>query len=261
MEERVNELEVALENYHLNGEVAKVLLDLSKARDLSTSLLLKQQVSINIPRVEDEVRKMKNQIVTLTQEDFRLSRELFDILGVPYMQAPSEAETHCAHLCVHGHASAVMSEDSDVLAYGTPAFLTKINTGQGVCEFIRYKDVLKELELTPAQFTDFCIMCGTDYNSNIFRIGPDKAYKLIKKHGSIEGVEKAGYDISILNHHRVRELFSVPEELEVHIPYCGRPDFEKLDEFLTVNNCKFDLKKLKKACEPIELIFEEEKES
>ena len=54
------------------------------------------------------------------------------------------------------------------------------------------------------QKNNLCILCGTDYNKNIYKVGPKKAYDLLKKHESIDNFT---IDTSILNHIRVRELF------------------------------------------------------
>jgi len=48
--------------------------------------------------------------------------------------------------------------------------------------------VIKELEITPEQFIDVCVLCGCDYCPKIGGIGPTRALALIKKHGSIEKV-------------------------------------------------------------------------
>ena len=69
-----------------------------------------------------EIKKLDTQTISIKKEDFDLTRELFDKLGVSYISAPigGEAEKTCSELCVHGVVDAVMSEDTDVMAYGTP---------------------------------------------------------------------------------------------------------------------------------------------
>ena len=49
-------------------------------------------------------------------------------------------------------------------------------------------------------------MCGCDYNENIFRVGPAKAFKLLLKHGNIENVP---LDTTCLNYKFCREQFKV----------------------------------------------------
>jgi 5'-3' exonuclease len=42
--------------------------------------------------------------------------------------------------------------------------------------------------LSSSSFLDFCILCGTDASPRIPSIGPNRAYKLIQKFGSIEAI-------------------------------------------------------------------------
>ena len=46
------------------------------------------------------------------------------------------------------------------------------------------ENVLKALDLTQEQFIDLCCMLGCDFCDNVYKVGPETAYKLIKTHGS-----------------------------------------------------------------------------
>ena len=198
--------------------------------------------------VTTAVEKMRSQILEINHGDFVLTKKLFDILKVPYYDAPLEAETMCADLCKRGIVDAVLSEDTDVLAYGAPIFLTKINTHDGTCVRIKYPEVLEQLDLFDREFLDLCIMCGTDYNKNIFRVGPEKAYRYIQKHSSIEEISmNTTLDVKILDHVRGRELFREYEQKDIKVPYCGTPDFQQLSEFIFKHNIKCSVEGLKKC--------------
>ena len=102
-------------------------------------------------------------------------------------------------------------------------------------------------------------MCGCDYNKNIFRVGPEKAYKYIQKYSSIEGIAaNTKLDVSILNHVRGRELFRDYEKVAYKIKYCGTPDFQKLEEFIFKNNIRCSVEGLKKSfVHQTTIVFEE----
>jgi intein/homing endonuclease len=158
--------------------------------------------------------------------------------------------THnCSDLCKRGLVDGVLSEDTDVLAYAAPIFLSKININNGTCIRIKYDHLLSELELKCNEFLDLCIMCGTDYNKNIPRVGPEKSYKYIQKHSTIEeiGEKNPELDTSILNHVRGRELFREYEQKNITIPYCGSPDFQLLTEFVFKHNIKCSIDGLKES--------------
>jgi flap endonuclease-1 len=262
LEEKVYKLEEAMEKFHLSSEIDQVLIDLYKHRMKTKGpprLMKKKTDEVDMAFVEGTVTKMRGQILDIKPEDFQKTKELFDILKVPYFNAPLEAETTCADLCKRGLVDGVLSEDTDVMAYATPVFLSKINTTNGTCTRIKYQDILEGLELKSEEFLDLCIMCGCDYNKNIFRVGPEKAYKHIKKYSSIEGVsDNTPLDISILNHVRGRELFRDYETVDYKIKYCGIPDFQKLEEFIFKNNIRCSVEGLKKSfIHQTTIVFEE----
>tara|TARA_Y100000389_G_C17422476_1_gene497538 strand:- start:551 stop:1621 length:1071 start_codon:yes stop_codon:yes gene_type:complete len=253
MEEKIYMLSDALDEYYRTGEIDQCLIELYNKKKSSGTpkkrLLKNKQKKIDMNWIEWKIKKMKSYILNITEKDFQLTKDLFDILDVPWCMAPLEAETMCADLCKRGLVDAVLSEDTDVLAYKSPKFLTKITSSKETCVKIDYQNVLKELELNEKQFLDFCIMCGTDYNKNIFRVGPEKAYRLIKEHGSIEEIEKnTKLDTSVLKHKKSRELFTEYKKSDIKkIKYCGKPDFKKLKEFIFKHNININIEGIRKS--------------
>jgi 5'-3' exonuclease len=273
LRKKVLDIEQALEDYKENGDISQPLIDfnkkLAKRRgDTNMKKLLRRDTpddeikDSDLVAMEEELVKIQNQVISISSADFDLTKILFDIINVPYFQAPLEAETMCSDICIRKQVDAVISEDTDVLAYGAPVFLNKLNTHNDTCIEIRYDKVIEALCISSDQFLDLCIMCGCDYNKNIFRIGPEKAYKLLKEHGNIDDLHNKGIlkDISILKHNRGRELFRKYEKSNVSIPYCGQPDFKKLQEFVFKYNVNINLSSFHKACSPAVLVFTEEED-
>ena len=166
-------------------------------------------------------------------------------MSIPHFTAPWEAEKMCAKLCIDGTVDAVLSEDTDVIAYGAPVFITKIDTRADTAVIIENNNVQTALELSHPQLLDLCIMCGTDYNSNIFRVGAHTAYKKLVEFDNIEGVsENTKFDVSILKHEIVRGLFTNFEDYGIsEIPYCGTPNYKKLLQFVIDKKIWFDTRR------------------
>jgi 5'-3' exonuclease len=204
----------------------------------------------SIVAIDNAIDHMLNTLLSIRSEDFELTRTFFDIMGVPYLLATGEAEATCAMLCRMGLVDAVLSEDTDVLNYKAPRFLHKLNMNQQTLVEIEYEDMLSRLDMTEDQFLDFCIMCGTDYNNNLYKIGPEKSFRLLKKHGSIENIKinNPTLDMSSFPYLRSRELFKDDQHLTPEIinavRCCGVPEIQKLVEFCFKNNCRFDLARL-----------------
>jgi 5'-3' exonuclease len=233
---RISQIKEAMENYNKTNIIDDILLKIMDKRQSEMSLLLSDsEISsyVNMNAINKELDMLSRQVINITHEDVLLTKEILNSLGVSFYDSDNEAETLCAYLCYHKIVDAVLSNDTDVLAYQTPLFLTKLSyTDETVAE-VEYELVLNNLELSNNQFTDLCIMSGTDYNKNIFRIGNEKAYKLIKQYGSIDSITHL--DTSILNHIRVRELFDITsknEDIDKKID-CSKknPNWDKVEEF------------------------------
>lgn len=260
-EEKVFKLEQALEKYDESGEIDQLLIDFQTKRKIAPVRILNKGgngSNININMIKHLVKKMRRQLFNISKNDYVVLKQLFDIIDVPYYNSPLEAETMCSDLCIQGKVDAVLTEDTDVLAYGSPVFLT--NYKDGYCTRIKTSELFNEMGLTADEFLDFCIMCGTDYNKNIYKVGPSKSYKYILEHKSIDNLKSnSKLDVSILNHNRVRQLFREYEKYQGKITYCGIPDFEKLDMFLVKKNIKMDIETLKNSfVSKIELSHEDD---
>ena len=152
LEEKAYLLEQALETYYQTGVVEKIIQDLHKKRRTPSRRLLKRDTDkIDMTWVEDKIKRIKNQIINVTKEDFETAKTLFTLLNVPFYTAPWEAEKMCSKLCIDGKVDGVLSEDTDVMAYGTPCFLSKIDTKNETCVEIMQEHLLEDLDLTPTE--------------------------------------------------------------------------------------------------------------
>jgi len=259
LDRQLFDLEEAFAEYNKTGIVAKCLSDLYDRSRSPKRLLGKKTEGVDMAWVEKKIEQRRSQLYDISPEDFEDAKELFRILQVPYFTAPGEAEKMCSVACIQGLVAAVLSEDTDVMAYGAPIFLTKIDSSSDICVRITQENLLNALELDKHQFLDLCIMCGTDYNPNIPRIGSKTAYKHVLQHGGIDQIAAAtNLDTSVLNHKRVRQLFTEFEfEKFDKIPFCGTPDFLSLEKFVKKHKIQVNIEKLRKDFTHNIVIFEE----
>jgi len=245
LEMYIYELQNAVKEYHNTHSVHPVIMKLWNRRRSPKRLLGKS--IIDMEWVIEKVKQKSYQLINIKQQDFIIAKELFHLLNVPCITAPWEAEKMCAKLCIDGIVDAVLSEDTDVIAYGAPIFLTKINTSHDTVVTINNNKILQALGFSYSQLLDLCIMCGTDYNSNIFRVGAHTAYKKLITFKHIEGIqENTSLDTSILKYKRVRELFKEFENYNINtIPYCGSPSYEDLRLFIIKHKIWHDTRKSK----------------
>jgi 5'-3' exonuclease len=239
-EERLRHIRADVNDYEIKGEVSPLLQEITLKRYTKVKRLLNpvETNHVDMEAVRREIRVLENQMISVSSRDIELSKKGLDLLGIQHYDSPSEAETLCAYFCCHSKVDAVLSNDTDVLVYGTPLFMTKLNIQREVFTEIQHDVILDSLGMTKEEFTDFCIMCGTDYNKNIYKIGNEKSYKLIREHKRIDHIEQnTSIDVTDLNYHRVRQIFKVPEKLDEH--YCFKntnADFEGFMQFVQTHN-------------------------
>ncbi|PIA40761.1 hypothetical protein AQUCO_02400079v1 [Aquilegia coerulea] len=210
---------------------------------------------------KEDIEKFSKRTVKVTKQHNDDCKKLLRLMGVPVIEAPSEAEAECAALCKSGKVYAVASEDMDSLTFGAPKFLRHLMDPSSrkipVMEFEVAK-ILEELNLSMDQFIDLCILCGCDYCDSIRGIGGQTALKLIRQHGSIENIleniNKERYQIpEDWPYQEARQLFKEPlvsvdnEESELK---WATPDEEGLITFL-VNENGFNNDRVTKAIEKI----------
>ena len=259
LQTNVNQLEEALEEYYQTNVLPPILVKLYQTyTDNFPPRLLGKTSPINIDWIKDKIKKKKNQIINISAEDFEELKELFTLFAIPFLTAPGEAEKFGAKLCLDGIVDAILTDDTDVIAYGAPSFLTKIDTALDTCTMIIYNDILENLNINSSMMLDLCIMCGTDYNTNINKIGAHNAYKNLLKYGSIENIaSQTSLDTSVIHYTTSREIFTTFSGIDTpNIPYSGRPNYSSLHEFFVQKNININIEKIKKIYQPNILITE-----
>lgn len=158
----------------------------------------------------------------LTEDMIEDSLELLDAMGIPWLKAPSEGEAQMSHMVSKGEIWAGASQDYDALLFGTPRLVRNLTlagkrrlpSGKTVDvspEILTLGEVLSALGIGREQLVDMAVLIGTDFNEGVRGIGPKKAYALLKKHGSLEEIEKAGNVRVPIEYREVREIFLKPD--------------------------------------------------
>lgn len=259
--EKVATLVEAMKTYEETQILLPELEEFAKSKGaIAPSILARpgtpSKTIVNVKTIRESIYSLRKQLFSITPDDFALVKKLLDLLSVPHVTAPLEAETLCSDLCKQGLVEGVLTKDSDTFAYGCPTVLTNIDVRAGLCDRVVYDEVLQELGLTSESFLDFCCMCGTDYNKRIPGIGPVKAYNLMKKFGRIEAV--TGVDTSKLDYVTPRKMFTEYTPWSGKLGYCGQPKWSELFEFLGCHGVMHDEVALREAFEPAKIKVSEE---
>lgn len=220
------------------GELEKRLLRREEAQ--------KQMDQIKDEGTVDEVMKYEKRLVRVGRDQNDEAKKLLELMGIPYVNAPCEAEAQCAELARGGKVFAAASEDMDTLCYEPPYLLRHLTFAEArkmPIDQITYSEAMEGLGMPKEQFIDLCILLGCDYCETIKGVGPVTAYKLIKEHGSLDNLveylqknpDKTKFKVpENWPYKEARELFLHPEVIEateVELKW-KEPDVDGLIEYM-----------------------------
>jgi flap endonuclease-1 len=139
---------------------------------------------------EDKIKYFKR-TYSITKSDVTEAQILLDLMGIPYIIAPSEADIVLAYLAMNGYVDGVCSDDSDILAFGAPYLfkdMSRFMNKNKEITVISLKRVLSGLKIDMSKFIDMCILLGCDYCDPIPKIGSARAYELVRRYSSLNEI-------------------------------------------------------------------------
>ena len=180
----------------------------------------------------------------LTADMIADAKELLRLMGLPIVEAPSEAEAQAAHIARRGDAWAAASKDYDALLFGAPRlvrFLTlsgrEFLPSQGTFrpitpELIDLQRMLDALEIARPQLIDLGLLVGTDFHPGVKGIGPKKALALVKRHGAIEQMPAEVRDAFGPDLDRIRQIYIQPDVRDDYDLETRRCDVDGIVRFM-----------------------------
>ncbi|KAF2738222.1 exonuclease-like protein [Polyplosphaeria fusca] len=126
-----------------------------------------------------------------------MARQLIEELkhhNIQYVVAPYEADSQLVYLERQGLIDGILSEDSDLLVFGAKCLITKLDK-YGECVEINRNlfTTCREVSLagwSDADFRRMAMLSGCDYLPGIGRMGLKTAYRMLRKHKTVDRVVK-----------------------------------------------------------------------
>ena len=110
-----------------------------------------------------ELDRLKRSMVKITREDVDLIKSMFDAYGISHITAIGEADILCASLVIKKKVYAVLTEDMDLFAYGSPIILRYFSLSQHSCILYNLNIILEKLNINKKDFQMICVLSGNDY--------------------------------------------------------------------------------------------------
>jgi len=125
---------------------------------------LLEQESLDKGDLVSEMELLRKKIIYLTKKQISSVKTLIHAFGATYYDAPNEADELCALLVLKNKAWACMSEDMDMFVYGVPRVIRYFSLLNHTIVLYNTISILQELRMTQKEFSQVCILSGTDYN-------------------------------------------------------------------------------------------------
>ncbi len=239
-------------------------VEIKRRARVKEEALVKYEKSLQEGRVEEArtYAQMTSRLKDYMADD---SKHLLTLLGIPWIQAPSEGEAQAAHLVKKGDSDFCASQDYDSLLFGASMLVRNVTLSgrrklprknvyiEVVPEIVELDKTLNELGITYEQLIDIGILVGTDFNpQGVKGIGPKTALQLIKQHKSLEKLlptlKKAEFPVDV---QQIREIFLHPKVTDNYELAWKDPDIEGLIKFMCGER-DFSEDRVRKAFEKID---------
>ena len=188
--------------------------------------------SVEQIEIDEEISKLSKQIIYVKKEHIYDCKKILELLGIPYVSAPDEAEKYCAFLQINGLVDYTVTDDTDSLTFGCNNVI-KTTVKNKIIE-TDLNILLKKIEYTQKKFIDFCILSGCDYTPFIPGLAINTVNALFKKYSTIEEViENTKYNFpEDYNYVEARDIFENFNYEKAEKFKSKNIDFENLKIFL-----------------------------
>ncbi len=206
----------------------------------------------------EEARKYAVRASRLEKEMTEESKHLLSLMGIPYVEAPSEGEAQAAYMSKKGDVWSAGSQDYDSLLFGADRLARNLTItgkrklpGKNVYvdvnpELIELKEVLERLGIDRRKLIWIGMLLGTDYNEKVPGVGPKKALELVKTYDDFEKILKATGYTPEWDWKAIEEFFLNPPVKDEYSIVFRDPDPEGVVSFL-VEEHDFSRERVEKA--------------
>lgn len=208
----------------------------------------------------ESILKYSKQTSRLSRDMVEESKELICALGLPLVQAPSEADAQMAFMNEKNDVWACATSDIDPLLHGAPRLITnltlsqrrKLPSGKYVKinpELVKLSDVLNNLGITGDQLIVIAILVGTDYNEGVKGVGSKTALKLVKNHKKFDELFK-----EVETNFNWKEIYAIFKRMPVVKNYQLKwkgVDYDKIKKLL-VDKHDFSLERVDNSLKKLE---------
>ncbi|XP_053912924.1 DNA excision repair protein ERCC-5 [Cuculus canorus] len=142
---------------------------------------LENDLSAEQNMLQTQKQKQERVAASVTGQMFLESQELLRLFGIPYIEAPMEAEAQCALLDLTDQTSGTITDDSDVWLFGARHVYKNFFSQNKYVEYYQYVDFQNQLGLDRSKLINLAYLLGSDYTEGIPNVGFVTAMEILNE--------------------------------------------------------------------------------
>ncbi|XP_028929135.1 DNA repair protein complementing XP-G cells [Ornithorhynchus anatinus] len=150
-------------------------INLEELETLEKDLLVEQNT------LQAQKQQQERIASTVTGQMFLESQELLRLFGIPFIEAPMEAEAQCAILDLTDQTSGTITDDSDVWLFGARHVYKNFFNKNKFIEYYQYGDFYNQLGLDRNKLINLAYLLGSDYTEGIPTVGCVTAMEILNE--------------------------------------------------------------------------------
>ncbi|KAL8190015.1 UNVERIFIED_CONTAM: hypothetical protein K2H54_036027 [Gekko kuhli] len=143
--------------------------------------VLETNLSVEQNTLQAQKQQQERIAATVTGQMFLESQELLRLFGIPYIEAPMEAEAQCAVLDLTDQTSGTITDDSDIWLFGARHVYKNFFSQKKYVEYYQYVDFQNQLGLDRNKLISLAYLLGSDYTEGIPNVGYVTAMEILNE--------------------------------------------------------------------------------
>ncbi|GAA93747.1 uncharacterized protein L969DRAFT_92334 [Mixia osmundae IAM 14324] len=142
---------------------------------------MRQEVEAEIKVLGQQQKTDRRNADEITQQMAKEIRVMLRLFGIPYVDAPMEAEAQCAQLWMAGLVDGIITDDSDVFLFGGGRVFKNMFNQNKYVECFLLSDIERELSLDRDKLCKLAYFLGSDYVEGLPKVGPVLGMELMRE--------------------------------------------------------------------------------
>ncbi|CDF34506.1 DNA repair protein complementing XPG, RAD2 [Chondrus crispus] len=151
---------------------------------------LRDELDVEAQDIKRQRNSEQGAAESVSDEMYAETRDLLKLFGIPYLEAPTEAEAQCAFLDKEKVVDGVITEDSDAFLFGARTVYRRLFSEGRFAEAYESQDVKNSLGLDREMLIRLAYLLGSDYTSGVRGVGVVNSMEILEAFPGERGLEE-----------------------------------------------------------------------